>query len=385
MKRNIIILFIYSFLSSFLLYRACDVLYYLSKGINNSEYINYITVGSLITIIFLIPFGIIKDKYNRKYILLASNLFLLIATVLYIYANNVFIMGIGIIMSAVSNLLSQGIVISLLHSYIDNKKEYSKMFYKWSIFYYSGYLISMILGGIVAKFSLISMYYISIIPITLNFLVLLFFNDSYEKAKEKKNSKLLLKESYKILKNSRLLKIILLSEMIIVPLGDILVESHPEYLSNIGASTTVIGIYTAIMCLFAIVGNKIASTYKNQSNKFFIFALLFSFSLIMIGLLNNYFSIIFIILIQCFYSVTNNIYNTIVQNKCDDLYKQTVVAIFTFIISISEIIICTITSVVFKTISLGHSYIALGIFGLAVILIITLFSIFKKNVQELSK
>ena len=378
-KKNIVVLFIYSFFNSFLLYRACDVLYYLSKGISNSEYISYITIGSLITIIFLIPFGIIKDKYNRKYILLISNLFLLIATLFYIYANNVFIMGIGIIMSAISNLLSQGIVISLLHSYIDDKKEYSKIYYKWSIFYYSGYLISMILGGVVAKFSLVSMYYISIIPIIINFLVLLFFNDSNERSKEKNSSKLLLKESYKLLKNSRLLGIILLSEMIIVPLADILAESHPEYLSNIGASTTLIGIYTAIMCLFAIIGNKIASIYKNKSNSFFIFALLFNLSLIIIGLLNNYFSIIFIILFQCFFSVTNNIYNTIVQNESNDSCRQTILAIFTFIISLSEMIICTITSVIFKNVSLGYSYIILGIFGLTLVLIIVLFNIFQRK------
>ena len=75
-KRNMIVILIYSFFNSFLLYRACDVLYYLSKGISNSEYINYLTIGSLITIIFLVPFGIIKDNFNRKYILIFSNIFL---------------------------------------------------------------------------------------------------------------------------------------------------------------------------------------------------------------------------------------------------------------------------------------------------------------------
>ena len=385
-KKNVAVLFIYSFFNSFLLYRACDVLYYLSKGINNSEYINYLSIGSLITIIFLIPFGIIKDKYNRKYILLISNLFLLGATILYICADNVLIMGSGIIMSAIANLLSQGIVVSLLHSYIDDKKEYSKMYYKWSIFYYSGYLISMVLGGIVAKFSLILMYYISIIPIALNFIILLFFDDKHEKLKKKNSSKLMIKKSYELIKNSMLLKIILLAELIIIPLADILAESHPEYLSNIGASTTLIGIYTAIMCLFAIVGNKIASIYKKQGTMFFVYAVLFSFSLIVIGLLNNYFSIIFIIIFQCFFSVTNNIYNTIVQNECSDSYRQTVLAIFTFLTSISEMIICTITSIIFKNISLGQSYIILGIFGMILMLIIILFSTLKnKKVKELSK
>ena len=174
-KRNTMIILIYSFFNSFLLYRSCDVLYYLSKGISNSQYINYLSIGSLITIIFLIPFGIIKDKYNRKIILIISNLFLLVSVLFYIYSNNSLLMGIGIIMIYISNLLAQGIVISILHSFISDKNEYPKMYYKWSVYYYSGYLISMVLGGIVAKYSLVSMYYISLIPILINFIVLFFF------------------------------------------------------------------------------------------------------------------------------------------------------------------------------------------------------------------
>lgn len=384
-RRNIYILFIYSFFNSFLLYRACDVLYYISKGISNSEYINYISVGSLITIIFLIPFGIIKDKYNRKYILLVSNLFLLLATIIYIYANNSIVMGIGIIMSAISNLLSQGIITSLLHSYIKDKKEYSIMYYKWSAFYYSGYLISMVLGGIVASFNLVYMYYISIIPIVINFIILMIYDDNKEKNKSKNKSTFILKESFNLLKKSKLLKIILLSEIIIIPLGDILAESHPEYLSNIGASTTLIGIYTAIMCLFAIVGNKIASIYKINIKTFFIYSILYSCSLTLIGFVNNYFSIIFIILFQCFFSVTNNIYNTIVQSECDDSYRQTILAIFTFIISISEMVICTITSFAFNNIGLGKSYTVLGICGLFIIIIVIFVNyIINNNDKKLS-
>lgn len=372
-KRNIVILFIYSFLNSFLLYRACDVLYYLSKDISNSEYINYITIGSIITIIFLIPFGIIKDKFNRKYILLISNLFLLVATLFYIYSNNVYLMGIGIIMSSVSNLLSQGIVISLIHSYIKDKSDYSKMYYKWSFVYYSGYLISMILGGIVANYSLVSMYYISLIPIVINFIVLLLFDDKNEKTKEKNGTKYLIKESVNLLSKNKLLKAILLSEIIIVPTADILAESHPEYLSNMGASTTLIGIYTAIMCLFAIIGNKIASIYKKQIKVFFIYSLFFSISLIFIGVLNNYLSILFIIMFQCFFCVTNNIYNTTIQNECSDSYRQTVLAVFTFIISISEMIICTITSFIFNRMGLGLSYIILGMVCIIELVIVLMY------------
>ena len=381
-KKNVIIIFIYSFFNSFLLYRACDVLYYLSKGITNAEYVNYLTVGSIITIIFLIPFGIIKDKYNRKYILLLSNFFLLLATIIYIYADNACFMGIGIIMSSISGLLSQGIVVVLLHSYISNKKEYSKIYYKWSIFAYSGYLISMVLGGIVAKYSLVSMYYISIIPIIISFIVLLFLDDSYEKKKDKNKTKYLIKESLRLLKNNTLLKVVLILEMIICPIAEILAESHPEYLASIGASTTLIGIYTAGMCLFAIIGNKIASILKNQIPYFFIFLIFFSISLILIGMLYNYYSIVFIILFQLFFSITYNIYNTIIQDNCNDPYRQTILAIISFINSIFTIIICSLSSLMFKVIGLGNSYIVLGISCTIIIIIISLIYNIIRNLKN---
>ncbi len=205
-------------------------------------------------------------------------------------------------------------------------------------------------------------------------------DDKEEKEKEKNKTTYLLKESYNLLKKSKLLKVILLLEIIIMPLAEILAESHPEYLANIGASTVLIGIYTAIMCLFGIVGNKIASIQKNKIRGFFIFTVLFSISLILIGVLNNYFAILFIVLFQCFYSITDNTCNTTVQNECSDSYRKTILAIFTFIISIVKIIVCTITSFVFSKTSLGTSYIILGICGVicTLLIILTNYKVLKK-------
>lgn len=369
-KKNFNLLLVYSFLNNFLLYRSCDVLYYISKGISNSTYINYLSIGSLITIIFLLPLGIVKDKYNRKIILIISNLFLLFSILFYIYADNSFYMSVGIILTAISNLLSQGIVISLLHNYVNKKEDYSRIYYKWSIFYYSGYLISMVIGGIVAKYNLVLMYYLSIIPVILNFFILFMLNDEEEKKKRKNTSNYILKESFRCLKESTLLKFILLSSIIITPLADILAESHPEYLSEIGASTILIGLYTALMCLFGIVGNKIASTISKKIKYYIIYFSMFAFCLIGIGIVHNYLAIVLILLFQCFFSVTNNIYNATIQDETNDCYRQTILAMFTFIISLSEIILCNISSYLFNKFGLGLSYIILGIIGLIFAIII---------------
>ncbi len=372
-KKNIILIMIYSFFNSFLLYRACDVLYYISKGINNSDYIQYITIGSVISIVFMIPLGVVKDLYNRKWILLLSNAFLLLATLFYIFSNNAFYMGIGIILSTISNLLAQGIVISLLHNYIKDKDEYSKIYYQWSIFYYSGYLISMVLGGIVAKYSLILMYELSLIPIIINFIVLFLLDSKTEKEKKKSNTKYVLKEALTLFKEKDVLRVLIITEMLITPTAKILAESHPEYLSNMGASTVLIGLYTAGMCLLAIIGNKIASSKKHKISSFIMFVFLYMISIVIVGLIHNYLSITFILLFQLLFSISNHIYITIVQKECQDSYRQTVLAIFTFLTSISEIIICTVTSNVVSYLGLGTSYILLGVLGMLGVLLIIMY------------
>ena len=110
---------------------------------------------------------------------------------------------------------------------------------------------------------------------------------------------------------------------------------------------------------------------------FFIFSFLFFISLIIIGVINNYFTILFIILFQLFFSLTYNIYNTIVQNECVEHCRQTVLAIFTFIISIFQLIICTITSFLFKKFEMGTTYMILGVVSIPIILII--FFVYYKN------
>ena len=73
-QRNIILIYIHTFLSTFILYYICDTLFYIERGLTSSQYISFVGIAFGIRLLLEIAFGIIADKYNKKMLLLISNI-----------------------------------------------------------------------------------------------------------------------------------------------------------------------------------------------------------------------------------------------------------------------------------------------------------------------
>ena len=95
MKRNRILLYIYELISTFVLFHATDTLFYLERGISSSGYILFLVVTFIVQLIFELPSGVLADKYGKKKILIFSQIFFLIATIIFICSYNflMFILG----------------------------------------------------------------------------------------------------------------------------------------------------------------------------------------------------------------------------------------------------------------------------------------------------
>lgn len=129
MKKNIILIYIHTFLSTFILYYICDTLFYIERGLTSSQYISFVGITFFIRLLFEIPFGIIADKYNKKRLLLISNLLFIISTITFIYAHNYITFIIAIITNAINNSLSSGITNSILYENLDNKDSIIKYYF----------------------------------------------------------------------------------------------------------------------------------------------------------------------------------------------------------------------------------------------------------------
>ena len=97
MKRNISLIYIHTFLSTFILYYICDTLFYIERGLTSSQYISFVGISFFIKLFLEIPFGIIADKYNKKLLLLTSNVLFITSTITFIVSHTYFTFLIAVI------------------------------------------------------------------------------------------------------------------------------------------------------------------------------------------------------------------------------------------------------------------------------------------------
>lgn len=364
MKKNISLIYIHTFLSTFILYYICDTLFYIERGLTSSQYISFVGIAFFTRLLFEIPFGIIADKYNKKKLLLTSNSLFIISTIIFIFAHNYITFVIAIITNAINNSLSSGITNSILYENLDNKERFNKTLFYSSFFYNISYMLAMIVGGYIGqKFGLIYTYYITIIPFIIDFIILLMLKikNNINKSNMESNISILKNGFKEVINNSYLLKLILTSSILFSGIK-LVEESHPEYANNIGISVFIIGIYTALILVFCIIGSYIGSKLKRDTYKLIlnINPIISWLCIFLVGKLNNYFGIIFILLIYIFSESFDNIMKAELHKNISSKSRVTVESINQFILSIFGIIFSILMTILLKFMNINTMYMLIG-------------------------
>lgn len=296
--------------------------------------------------------------------MLISNLLFIISTITFIYAHNYITFIIAIITNAINNSLSSGITNSILYENLDNKDRYNKILFYNSFFYNISYMLAMIIGGYIGqKFGLIYTYYITIIPFIIDFIVLLVLKikNNINTANMESNISILKNGFKEVINNSYLLKLILTSSILFSGIK-LVEESHPEYSNNIGISVFVIGIYTALILVFCIIGSYIGSRLKRNTYKLIlnINPIFSGLCILLVGKLNNYFGIVFILLIYIFSESFDNIMKAELHKNISSKSRVTIESINQFVLSIFGIIFSILMTILLKFMSISTMYMLIG-------------------------
>lgn len=377
MKKNIALIYLHTFLSTFILFYICDTLFYIERGLSSSEYISFVGIAFLVKLIFEIPFGILADKYSKKKLLLISNILFILSTVIFIYSHNYFTFLIAIIISAINNSISSGIVNSILYESLENKREFNKTLFYNSFFYNISYMLAMIIGGYVGQnFGLIYNYYFTILPFIIDFFILLIIKVNKPQKDNVNKNIIILKNGIKeVFKNPYLLKLIITSSVLFSGIK-LMEESHPEYSANIGISVFIIGIYTALILVFCIIGSYIGSKINKDKYSLVLklHPILSGVCILLIGVLNNSLGIIFILLIYIFSESFDNIMISELHNNISSKSRVTVESINQFVLAVFGFLFSMLMVILLRFMSVASMYIVIGsiiiIYGLLNILII---------------
>lgn len=365
-KTNIYLIYIYIFLSTFILFYSCDTLFYLEKGISSSGYMLFVTITFLVQIILEIPSGVIADKYSRKKILLLSNSLFIISTLIFIFSNNYYLFVLAIIIKGIDNALVTGIANSLLYDSLEESSKFNKILFNKNFFYNLSYMLAMILGGYIGqKYGLITTYYLTLIPYFINFIVILSIKD-IKKSEIKNNmylNKDILKNAIQEIKNSKIIINLIFTTSIIFSVIKLVEETHPEYSSKIGISIFEIGIYTSLILVFCILGSYIGSKMKLKYHKYIILgnSFLVGFLILLIGLSNNKLGILFLLAIYIFSESYENIMLTTIHSNISSKSRVTIESILSMSLSLCGVTLSGIMTILLKYIQVYQLYIILGL------------------------
>lgn len=381
-KKNMILVYIHTFLSTFILYYICDTLFFIERGLVSSQYISFVGISFFIKIILEIPFGIIADRKNKKKILLISNLFFVISTLIFIFSHNYISFLIAIIINAINNALSSGIVNSILYENTKNKEKFNKVLFYNSFFYNISYMFAMIVGGYIGqRYGLIYTYWITLIPFIIDFFIITMIriNNHIENKSNENNIEVLKNGIKEIKKSSYLLQLILKSAIMFAGIK-LVEESHPEYASNIGLSVLIIGIYTALILVFCILGSYIGSKIKKDKYNLIlsINPIIVGICILMVGILNNHLGIICILIIYIFSESFDNIMKAKLHNSISSKSRVTVESINQFALGLCGFIFSVLMAILLKNVNLNVMYICIG----SIIIIFNLINIVRNKIKS---
>lgn len=361
-KKNISLVYLYTFLSTFILFYACDTLYYLEKGISSSGYMFFVTISYFIKVILEIPSGILADKYSKKKILFIGNALFLISTLLFIISNSYTLFVLAIIINSINNCITTGIANSLLYDFNNKEDKFNKLIFRNSFSYNISYMLAMILGGIVGQeCGLINTYYLTLLPTIINFVIICLIKEP-QKNNNTVINKSIFKNALLEIKNNPTIINMIITNSIICSIIKIVEESHPDYSNSLGISVFEIGIYTSLILVFSIIGNYIGSKVKKDSyskiiiiNPFFCGLCIF-----LLGILNSYYGIIFLLLFYIFSESFDNIFLTMVHDSVTSKSRVTIESIISLILCICGLVLSILSSLALKQIELYQLYIVLG-------------------------
>lgn len=363
-KKYISLIYLYTFLSTFILFYACDTLYYLEKGISSSGYMFFVTTSYFIKVVLEIPSGIFADKYSKKKILFIGNALFLISTLLFIISKSYALFVLAIIISSVNNCITTGIANSLLYDFNNKEDKFNKLIFRNSFSYNISYMLAMILGGIVGqKYGLINTYYLTLIPTIINFIVICLIKEPRKNNDDIIINKSIFKNALVEIKNNNTIINMIITNSIIFSIIKIVEESHPDYASSLGISIFEIGIYTSLILVFCIIGNYIGSKIKKESyGKIIKFSPLFcGLCIFLLGILNSCYGILFLLLFYIFSESFDNIFLTIVHDSVTSKSRVTIESIISLILCICGLILSLLSSLALKQIELYQLYIVLGV------------------------
>ncbi len=331
-SKNISLMYLSEFLVGLMFFAPIWALYVQQNLFTIQNVAIILSIQAIAGVFFELPTGAIGDLFGRrKTIVLGSFIFLLSTIALY-FAKNLPIFIIYAILSALGGALVNGTNSALIYDTLKQEKKekyYKKVNGTLQALWPLGATIASIFGGYLAQRSLSLPILITLIPLSVSLILLLFLKEpKYKKAKH--NDVLLhVREAYAEIMNNRQILLLLCSVFLLYGFGESIHNLKPIFFNFKAIPLEYFGYIFALMFGGASLGHYFSYEVSEKlKDKPALIIAVFSFvlCLILATLTTGWISIGFLILSSVPFGIRNPIISHLINEQVRSNKRATILS-----------------------------------------------------------
>lgn len=255
MERNVRLFYIISFLGSLRFFGALQIIYFAQVTGSYVLGMSLFAVTTVSQAIFEVPTGIYSDMIGRKYTTVIS--LIITATAIAFYASGIsyWVLFVGSILEGVGSAFSSGNGEAFLHDTLKEsgkEAQYSKYYSRSGSIQHFGFAMAALLGGFIATISFPAAVWLSVVSVTLAFVVSLFLIEPKVFTRNQENIFVHLKDSIRAFTSNPKLRLLTISKTISYSIGESSYQFSSAFLNTLWP-LWAIGILKTAIDLFASV------------------------------------------------------------------------------------------------------------------------------------
>ena len=379
-SKNIPLVWLSIFFSGMILFLPIIALY-LQKSLFTLTNVSILfAVGTITSALLQVPTGAFADIYGRKKSMFISLAFLLFAIFFLYIGKNMFLLVIYVILNSLSKSFFAGADSSLIYDTL--KKEKKESYFKkvngtgqaiWPL----GASIGGILGGYIAAYSLDLTVILSLIPVSIALITVLFIKEPQLNRKTKKRMRSQMWESAKFVLNNKQILLILFGMFILFGLGEGIHFLTSVFFQFKDIPIVAFGYLSAVSFALSALGHYYSHELSEKFGNKRTILISICFSIILIAfstLAFGYIAAFAYILGSVFFGIRNPVLGHLVNIETPSNKRATVASISVLLIDGGIAIFAPIVGWLAQTYTINTSYM---ISSLAMVLALILFAFIK--------
>ncbi len=375
MQKNIKLSYVYNFFFSFNITSAIWVLYLSFKGLSLVQIGLLESVFHLTSFLCEVPTGAIADIYGRKTSIIIGRIFSFISTMLMIYSDSFTGYAFSFVFSALSYNLHSGAAESIIYDsmkLLNKEDEYKKTYGSIAFYMEMARGLAILLGGILSDFRFVYAYILALFIDICALSSASFYNEPPIEQKSNDENIFIhqLKESFKILKERKIVLYLILVYSFISTIDTTVYFYCQKHFEDMGISRTSIAIIYGVTNVVGAISSKYAYAVEKKLSKKSIILILCTvniFILIGFSVSRGYFTII-IFLLSCMISgfgipIFSDYINVLIPSQ----YRATILSFDSVCFSMFMLILFPVVGLMAQNFGITKTF---GIIGVVLIPIV---------------